>query len=297
VLDVVKYTAAQEDQSLGTLSRHYTLRMPEGTSEAVAKAIECLQEAAVAADAFATPTQQLCLKSATAKALGHLAISASTNDVAAALATLCIASKALPARQLPMAIDEAFKTAKRACRDAFVLRCVRDIAPEKRRNCNEFLQAASAAFGGEIKAGFRNHLLTSFGHFFGTDEGSWPTSAHRTRRGQGKGKRVPIDQTTNGGVLVAMEVGVVTEEEWQHRIAKRRESIDKIKTSSEYCAYSARVPVEQRGIDEPVTPAYGDRSLSTRKWKYDVKQWHLSLRARQQGIDGEQSFGAGGASD
>jgi hypothetical protein len=77
---------------------------------------------------------------------------------------------------------------------------------------------------------------------------------------------------TNGG-------GVTTEAEWQHRIAKRRESIEMIKGSQEYCAYAARVAREQRSVEEPVTPPYKDRSLSTRQWKYDVSQWRLALRA------------------
>lgn len=76
------------------------------------------------------------------------------------------------------------------------------------------------------------------------------------------------------------EMPEATEEEWQHRIVMRTKAIEIGKNTPEYQRYAERVPKEERTESCPSTPDMTDRTVSKRRWKYDVQQWRTKLKQR-----------------
>jgi hypothetical protein len=70
----------------------------------------------------------------------------------------------------------------------------------------------------------------------------------------------------------------VSEEEWQHRMVKRGRAIVAIKQFPEYQNYFAARARDERREDEPQTPRPDDRTLSKRRWEYEVQQWRMLLK-------------------
>lgn len=70
-----------------------------------------------------------------------------------------------------------------------------------------------------------------------------------------------------------------TEEEWQLRIEKRKESVAIAKNSVEYrCFQLRRDELEQEfGEHVPRTPDVADRTMSKRKFKYELQQWRQQI--------------------
>lgn len=71
-----------------------------------------------------------------------------------------------------------------------------------------------------------------------------------------------------------------TDEEWDHRIAKREKEVMTIKSLRGYKLYIDAVPQSLRSEDDPVTPDPRDRSISKRSWKWSVEHWRLALNGR-----------------
>jgi len=69
-----------------------------------------------------------------------------------------------------------------------------------------------------------------------------------------------------------------TEEEWQHRIAKRVKVVTSMKETREYQGYTSLRPLGERLDGEPRTPVAEDRSLSKRRWEYEIQQWRTQLK-------------------
>jgi len=69
-----------------------------------------------------------------------------------------------------------------------------------------------------------------------------------------------------------------TEEEWQHRIAKRIKVVTSMKETREYQGYTALRTPDGRLDGEPRTPTAEDRSLSKRRWEYEIQQWRTQLK-------------------
>lgn len=69
-----------------------------------------------------------------------------------------------------------------------------------------------------------------------------------------------------------------SEEEWQHRIAKRRKQVTNQKASAEYQLYVTLRPIADRLAREPRTPVADDRSQSKRNWEYLVQKWRTDLK-------------------
>jgi hypothetical protein len=71
-----------------------------------------------------------------------------------------------------------------------------------------------------------------------------------------------------------------TDEEWEHRIAKREKEVKTIKSLQGYKLYIDAVPRSLRSEDDPMTPDPRDRSISKRSWKWSVEHWRLALNGR-----------------
>jgi hypothetical protein len=69
-----------------------------------------------------------------------------------------------------------------------------------------------------------------------------------------------------------------SEQEWQHRIAKREKAISVVKEFPEYLAYLAARPRHERLPADPQTPTAQDRNLSKRRWEYEIQQWRSQLK-------------------
>lgn len=73
-----------------------------------------------------------------------------------------------------------------------------------------------------------------------------------------------------------------TEEEWERRSETRRRSIEIGKDSEEYNSHLERRAQQQNKLDEneqePLTPDATDRSISKRRWKYEVAMWRDALK-------------------
>jgi len=69
-----------------------------------------------------------------------------------------------------------------------------------------------------------------------------------------------------------------TEEEWKHRIAKRIKVVTSMKETREYQGYIALRTPDGRLVGEPRTPTAEDRSLSKRRWEYEIQQWRTQLK-------------------
>jgi len=69
-----------------------------------------------------------------------------------------------------------------------------------------------------------------------------------------------------------------SEEQWEHRISKRHNVISKVKSTEEYKAYIRFREPASRLEGEPQTPKPLDRSLSKRRWEYEIQQWRTSVK-------------------
>mmetsp|Transcript_20034 Transcript_20034/g.53185 ORF Transcript_20034/g.53185 Transcript_20034/m.53185 type:complete len:322 (+) Transcript_20034:128-1093(+) len=77
-----------------------------------------------------------------------------------------------------------------------------------------------------------------------------------------------------------MPMPEVSEEDWQHRIEMRRKAIDVGKKTREYQWYAETKQGQSKDEPEPPTPNPADRTVSKRRWKYDVMQWRIALKQR-----------------
>jgi hypothetical protein len=69
-----------------------------------------------------------------------------------------------------------------------------------------------------------------------------------------------------------------SQEDWEHRIFKRKKVVSSIKEKPEYIVYCARRPLAARLDGEPMTPVAEDRNLSKRRWEYEIQQWRDKLK-------------------
>ena len=71
-----------------------------------------------------------------------------------------------------------------------------------------------------------------------------------------------------------------SEDEWLHRGESRMRAIAVAKHTREYQSYSISKLDIESSADEPMTPNPVDRTISARRWKYEVQQWRSALAKR-----------------
>jgi len=86
------------------------------------------------------------------------------------------------------------------------------------------------------------------------------------------------NQPPQRGAQPYLEPPPASEEEWQHRIAKRVKVVTTIKETQEYHSYLQQRAPTERLDGEPRTPIAEDRSLSKRRWEYEIQQWRNQLK-------------------
>lgn len=80
--------------------------------------------------------------------------------------------------------------------------------------------------------------------------------------------------------LAHRQMPPASDETWEIRISKRGKEVETVKSLPSYKLYIERIPVEERGSDDPLTPDPRDRTVSKRAWKLGVEQWRLQLKTR-----------------
>merc|ERR1719502_704199 len=75
-------------------------------------------------------------------------------------------------------------------------------------------------------------------------------------------------------VAVQGQMPEASEEDWERRREMRAKAISIVKSTAEYQWYESRA---SRG-ERPRTPDPADRTVSKRRWKYDVEMWRTELR-------------------
>lgn len=112
----------------------------------------------------------------------------------------------------------------------------------------------------------------------------------RKRRSSGlqaPAKRTRSEEKQAAPVPGHHEIPDASEEDWQHRQEVRQRAIDAGKSTREYQWYSEQRKQEEERVESvPMTPDAADRSVSKRRWKYDVHQWRLALKQRYLGERG-----------
>jgi hypothetical protein len=104
-----------------------------------------------------------------------------------------------------------------------------------------------------------------------------PVKKARDEDGAAAGEAAAASQPQQR-TLPFLEPPPASEEEWQHRIAKRVKVVGTIKETPEYTLYtSVRAPAD-RHESEPRTPTAEDRNLSKRRWEYEIQQWRSGLK-------------------
>lgn len=112
---------------------------------------------------------------------------------------------------------------------------------------------------------------------------------HRgTRKRRSSGFQVPAKRTKSEEKQAApipgrQEMPPASEDDWQHRQEVRQRAIDVGKNTREYQWYAEhrqQQQEEEHVEGAPMTPDATDRSVSKRRWKYDVYQWRLALKQR-----------------
>jgi len=86
------------------------------------------------------------------------------------------------------------------------------------------------------------------------------------------------NQPPQRGAQPYLEPPPASEEDWQHRIAKRVKVVTTIKETQEYQGYLQQRAPRERLDGEPRTPTAEDRSLSKRRWEYEIQQWRNQLK-------------------
>jgi hypothetical protein len=71
-----------------------------------------------------------------------------------------------------------------------------------------------------------------------------------------------------------------SEDEWLRRRETRMRAIAVAKNTREYQSYSRSKLDIESSAEEPMTPNPADRTISARRWKYDVQQWRSALAKR-----------------
>lgn len=71
-----------------------------------------------------------------------------------------------------------------------------------------------------------------------------------------------------------------SEDEWLRRRETRMRAIAVAKNTREYQSYSRSKLDIESSADEPMTPNPADRTISARRWKYEVQQWRSALAKR-----------------
>jgi len=102
-----------------------------------------------------------------------------------------------------------------------------------------------------------------------------PKEQGRSRLNSFEASTAPPQQRAN---LPSEPPPPATEEEWQHRIAKRIKVVTSMKETREYRGYTGLRSPDQRLDGEPRTPTAEDRSLSKRRWEYEIQQWRTQLK-------------------
>ena len=64
---------------------------------------------------------------------------------------------------------------------------------------------------------------------------------------------------------------------YQQRLKKRLESIEMVKQTANYLAYSSSASRTERSQGDPRTPSPGGPSTSARQFRYRIKVWRDSL--------------------
>jgi len=68
-----------------------------------------------------------------------------------------------------------------------------------------------------------------------------------------------------------------SEDEWLRRRDTRIRALSVAKNTREYQNHSSSKLDIERSVDEPMTPDPADRTMSARRWKYEVQQWRSAL--------------------
>lgn len=71
-----------------------------------------------------------------------------------------------------------------------------------------------------------------------------------------------------------------SEDEWLRRRETRMRAIAVAKNTREYHSYSRSKLDVESSAEEPMTPNPADRTISARRWKYEVQQWRSALAKR-----------------
>lgn len=89
-----------------------------------------------------------------------------------------------------------------------------------------------------------------------------------------------------------------SEDEWLRRRETRMRAISVAKNTREYQSYCRSKLDIEYSVDEPVTPDPADRTVSARRWKYEVQQWRSALSKRwEQDVHGSVISTEDGVSD
>lgn len=103
-----------------------------------------------------------------------------------------------------------------------------------------------------------------------------------SKRSKGRKQRPAPLEVSRHQQHVDLELPPATEEEWQRRLESRSRSIMVGKTSAEYISFMESKTIRQSESEdnfvEPLTPDPTDRSISKRRWKYEIQVWREMLK-------------------
>lgn len=103
-----------------------------------------------------------------------------------------------------------------------------------------------------------------------------------SKRSKGRKQRPAPVEVSRHQHYVDAELPPATEEEWQRRLESRSRSIMIGKTSAEYISFMESKALRQSESEdnfvEPLTPDPTDRSISKRRWKYEIQVWREMLK-------------------
>lgn len=93
-------------------------------------------------------------------------------------------------------------------------------------------------------------------------------------------KKPTEKEQRDAGVASTCQVPSASEDDWQRRIEVRERAVAVGKATSEYQACIEAQLLNGCGEDDIVTPDPRDRTISKRRWKYELQNWRTALKQR-----------------